>query len=261
MPARFFCFSCSSAPPASFGASLPGLLRGPSVLSAHPRAPACAAGQVCGLPGVGQDPGGRRREQQRRSKLQRGGRGSQHASRCGAQACMHARRPPQRTQRAALTAASPVAAATCRPPAPSAVACPPPPVLHPCAGEWEGVDESKPTTSLQLRLADGSRMVARFNTTHTVGDIRRFIHVSRQARRWRWRPGWEWCGRPQGCLRRGGHKQLLVSPVAPFLAAAWRHQSPPPPPHRLRLPAAQPCAGPRLMAAACCLLPRRAGQT
>lgn len=26
-------------------------------------------------------------------------------------------------------------------------------------GEWQGVDESKPTTSLQLRMADGSRMV------------------------------------------------------------------------------------------------------
>jgi hypothetical protein len=26
-------------------------------------------------------------------------------------------------------------------------------------GEWAGVDEGKPTTSLQLRLADGSRMV------------------------------------------------------------------------------------------------------
>ena len=27
-------------------------------------------------------------------------------------------------------------------------------------GEWKGVDESKPTTSLQLRMADGSRMVS-----------------------------------------------------------------------------------------------------
>ena len=26
-------------------------------------------------------------------------------------------------------------------------------------GEWAGVDETKPTTSLQLRMADGSRMV------------------------------------------------------------------------------------------------------
>lgn len=26
-------------------------------------------------------------------------------------------------------------------------------------GEWAGVDESNPTTSLQLRMADGTRMV------------------------------------------------------------------------------------------------------
>eukprot|EP00898_Chlorokybus_atmophyticus_P006761 jgi/Chlat1/7086/Chrsp57S06786 len=37
------------------------------------------------------------------------------------------------------------------------------------------VDDSKPVTTLQLRLHDGTRMVARFNHTHTVGDIRRFI--------------------------------------------------------------------------------------
>ncbi|PNH10780.1 NSFL1 cofactor p47 [Tetrabaena socialis] len=45
--------------------------------------------------------------------------------------------------------------------------------------EWAGVDESKPTTSLQLRLPDGSRMVARFNHTHLVRDIRRFVRASR----------------------------------------------------------------------------------
>ena len=47
--------------------------------------------------------------------------------------------------------------------------------------QWEGVDESKPTTSLQLRLADGSRMVARFNHSQTVAHIRRFIAASRQV--------------------------------------------------------------------------------
>jgi UBX domain-containing protein 1 len=41
------------------------------------------------------------------------------------------------------------------------------------------VDESKPTTSLQLRLYDGERMVARFNHTHTLADVRRFIRASR----------------------------------------------------------------------------------
>lgn len=44
---------------------------------------------------------------------------------------------------------------------------------------WEGPDESKPTTSIQLRLADGSRVVATFNLTQTVGDIRRFIKACR----------------------------------------------------------------------------------
>ncbi|KAF8072890.1 PUX4 [Scenedesmus sp. PABB004] len=46
-------------------------------------------------------------------------------------------------------------------------------------GEWEGVDEAAPMTSIQLRLSDGSRMVARMNTTHTVADVRRFIRASR----------------------------------------------------------------------------------
>lgn len=41
------------------------------------------------------------------------------------------------------------------------------------------VDDSLPSTSVQLRLADGTRMVARFNHHHTVGDIRGFIDASR----------------------------------------------------------------------------------
>ncbi|RPD73670.1 SEP-domain-containing protein, partial [Lentinus tigrinus ALCF2SS1-7] len=40
------------------------------------------------------------------------------------------------------------------------------------------VDQTKPTTSVQIRLADGSRLVARMNLTHTVGDIRNFINAS-----------------------------------------------------------------------------------
>lgn len=44
---------------------------------------------------------------------------------------------------------------------------------------WEGVDSSQPTTSIQIRLADGSRMVASFNHSHTISDIRRFIAASR----------------------------------------------------------------------------------
>ncbi|KAL3521915.1 hypothetical protein ACH5RR_014749 [Cinchona calisaya] len=41
------------------------------------------------------------------------------------------------------------------------------------------VDESLPSTSIQLRLADGTRLVAHFNYHHTVGDIRSFINSSR----------------------------------------------------------------------------------
>lgn len=43
------------------------------------------------------------------------------------------------------------------------------------------VDESLPSTSLQLRLADGTRIVALFNYHHTVGDIRAFIDASRPS--------------------------------------------------------------------------------
>ncbi|KAI3997070.1 hypothetical protein MKX01_032721 [Papaver californicum] len=41
------------------------------------------------------------------------------------------------------------------------------------------VDDTLPSTSIQLRLADGTRMVACFNYRHTVGDIRAFIDASR----------------------------------------------------------------------------------
>ncbi|ORZ03363.1 hypothetical protein BCR43DRAFT_483209 [Syncephalastrum racemosum] len=45
------------------------------------------------------------------------------------------------------------------------------------------VDESQPTTQLQIRLGDGSRLVAKFNHTQTVGDIRRYIDGTRPADR------------------------------------------------------------------------------
>ncbi|KAF9265051.1 SEP-domain-containing protein [Marasmius fiardii PR-910] len=41
------------------------------------------------------------------------------------------------------------------------------------------VDQTKPTTSVQVRLADGTRMVCRMNLTHTVLDLRNFINASR----------------------------------------------------------------------------------
>lgn len=41
------------------------------------------------------------------------------------------------------------------------------------------VDRSLPSTSIQLRLADGTRMVAHFNHHHTIADIHSFIDASR----------------------------------------------------------------------------------
>jgi len=41
------------------------------------------------------------------------------------------------------------------------------------------VDQTQPTTSVQIRLADGTRMVCRMNLTHTVLDLRNFINASR----------------------------------------------------------------------------------
>jgi UBX domain-containing protein 1 len=41
------------------------------------------------------------------------------------------------------------------------------------------VDSTQPTTTVQIRLADGTRMPCRMNLTHTVGDIRNFINASR----------------------------------------------------------------------------------
>jgi UBX domain-containing protein 1 len=40
------------------------------------------------------------------------------------------------------------------------------------------VDASAPTTSLQIRLGDGTRLVSRFNHTHTIGDIYGFVNAS-----------------------------------------------------------------------------------
>ncbi|CAG8701891.1 6797_t:CDS:10 [Racocetra persica] len=43
------------------------------------------------------------------------------------------------------------------------------------------IDETLPITSIQIRLGDGTRMLARFNHTHTVSDIRNFINASMVA--------------------------------------------------------------------------------
>ncbi|MEW5312415.1 MAG: hypothetical protein WDW38_004052 [Sanguina aurantia] len=61
---------------------------------------------------------------------------------------------------------------------PQAAAPPPAPASDP-ASEWKGPDDLKPTTSIQLRLADGSRAVVKFNHSNLISDIRAFIRASR----------------------------------------------------------------------------------
>lgn len=41
------------------------------------------------------------------------------------------------------------------------------------------LDESKPVTTLQIRLADGTNVKAQFNLTHTVSDLRQYIVTMR----------------------------------------------------------------------------------
>jgi UBX domain-containing protein 1 len=41
------------------------------------------------------------------------------------------------------------------------------------------LDASQPLTNLQIRLSDGSRLVAKFNHSHTVSDVRRYIVSAR----------------------------------------------------------------------------------
>ncbi|AQK44112.1 Plant UBX domain-containing protein 4-like [Zea mays] len=66
-------------------------------------------------------------------------------------------------------------------PSPDESATAAPASAAPAASRSAGVvvDDSQPFTSIQLRLADGTRMVARFNMHHTVGDIRSFIDAAR----------------------------------------------------------------------------------
>lgn len=49
------------------------------------------------------------------------------------------------------------------------------------------VDPNQPVTQLQIRLADGSRLVGKFNHNHTVGDIRKFINQSKPGGSLRYR--------------------------------------------------------------------------
>ncbi|GAB6022198.1 hypothetical protein CHUAL_006333 [Chamberlinius hualienensis] len=47
------------------------------------------------------------------------------------------------------------------------------------ASESVKVDPNQPTTTIQIRLADGSRLAPKLNHTHTVGDLRRYIIAAR----------------------------------------------------------------------------------
>lgn len=47
------------------------------------------------------------------------------------------------------------------------------------------IDESQPTLSLQIRLGDGTRLPARFNTTSTIGDVYSFVTASNAESRTR----------------------------------------------------------------------------
>lgn len=41
------------------------------------------------------------------------------------------------------------------------------------------VNDSAPTTNLQVRLADGSRLVVKLNHTHKISDVRNYITIAR----------------------------------------------------------------------------------
>jgi len=58
------------------------------------------------------------------------------------------------------------------------------PTADPAAAEADAkkeakVDESQPTTNIQVRLADGSRLVVRLNQSQTVGHLRNYVCTAR----------------------------------------------------------------------------------
>ncbi|KAM5580567.1 plant UBX domain-containing protein 4 [Rosa sericea] len=61
----------------------------------------------------------------------------------------------------------------------STAAANPPLTTAPLPSMGLTVDQSLPSTSIQLRLADGTRMVSRFNNHHTIREIHAFIDASR----------------------------------------------------------------------------------
>jgi UBX domain/SEP domain len=55
---------------------------------------------------------------------------------------------------------------------------PAPPMSQPVT-TWEGPDESKPMTSIQIRMPDGSRLVGKFNLDQKIHEIRAFVAAAR----------------------------------------------------------------------------------
>ena len=56
---------------------------------------------------------------------------------------------------------------------------PPTPAQQPVLGKLPSLDDSKPSTSIQVCLPDGTKMTARLNLTHTIADLASFVHHSR----------------------------------------------------------------------------------
>ena len=75
-----------------------------------------------------------------------------------------------------------VGTSTEQPPAPPPSAAP---SSAPATPAGPTIDESQPILSLQIRLGDGTRLPARFNTTHTIGDVYSFVTASNAESRTR----------------------------------------------------------------------------
>nr|XP_007147682.1 hypothetical protein PHAVU_006G145600g [Phaseolus vulgaris]ESW19676.1 hypothetical protein PHAVU_006G145600g [Phaseolus vulgaris] len=58
-----------------------------------------------------------------------------------------------------------------------------PPTTAPTPSAGLVVDQSLPSTSIQVRLADGTRLISHFNHHHVISDIRAFIDASRPGGR------------------------------------------------------------------------------
>lgn len=58
------------------------------------------------------------------------------------------------------------------------VVVPTPQASRSAAAPQVDIDTAQPTTSLQIRLGDGTRLVIRFNHSHTVGDVYGFVNAS-----------------------------------------------------------------------------------